>query len=61
MKTETERRFDEVSKKYFQAFGKRYPLMITDQRSLKDHIAIMLECLEKNEPQKESDLSDKIY
>ena len=50
MKSEIEKRFDEVADQYFDAFEEPYPLMITDSRPLSEHIRIMQECIKNGQP-----------
>lgn len=50
MKSEIEKEFDKVGDEYFEKFGKRYPLVITDMRPLDEHINIMKKCIDSNKP-----------
>lgn len=61
MKSQTEIKFDEVSKSYYKKFGERYPLNITDMRTLDEHIRIMENCLIKGVPEKYPEQDGEIY
>lgn len=45
MKTEVKKRFDELCDKYYETFGENYPLVITDQRTLKEVCDDIEKCL----------------
>ena len=49
VKNEIEKKFDEMAEKYFKKFKKPYPLMITDCRSLSEHIELMRKCIDDGE------------
>lgn len=53
MKSETERKFDELSEKYYKKFKKNYPYMITSGMTLAEACADMEKCIEKGKAKKD--------
>ena len=61
MKSELEKKFDEVSSEYFKKFERKYPLIITSQQSLEWHINKMQECIKSGKPHRVRLQKDAIY
>lgn len=59
MKSEIEKKFDEVEEQYRKVFEESYPLMITDTRPLSEHIRIMKECIQSGKPCPEPKYKDR--
>lgn len=53
MKTEIEKKFNELSDKYFEKFKKNYPLMITTSMTLEEVCEDIEKCLKSGKPKKE--------
>lgn len=49
MKSEIEKRFDALSKNYFEKFGENYPICIVGQISLKEICKDIEKCLKTGE------------
>ena len=60
MKSEIEKKFDEVGNRYFDMFGKRYPLIITSQKTISEHIKIMEECIRTGKPEKVGEMRETV-
>lgn len=43
-------RFDETAKRYMEQFGQPYAILMCDQRSVEEHIALMETAMKKGEP-----------
>lgn len=63
MKSETEKKFDELCDQYSEKFGKDYGICIGDGKSLQDHIKILQEALETGKPVENTGapVDDNIY
>lgn len=60
MKSELEKKFDAVSKIYFEKFRQRYPLFMTDMNGLEYHIKEMQKCIDADKPAKNPKLRDGV-
>lgn len=53
MKTEIEKKFDELSMEYHKKFKKNYPLMITSSMTLEEVCEDIRKCLKENKQKKD--------